>query len=140
MRRLSFCGSFLRGSGAAFLLLPDLIQNKSQAGDRCQESAEHGSHQGILAGQFAETAELLSRQDAAFDNATLDGQVQLVLLSKLANNASGCDGVAGGAGHSGSAVQNLREIVAAFLCSEISQSVLNNGVCDASRFGYQSFY
>ena len=96
MKELSFC-SFCCGS-AAILLLPDLIQNKSKAGDRSQESTEHLGNKSILAGQFAETVKLVCGQNAAFNNAALDGQGELVLLGVLAYDTSGSDGIACGAG------------------------------------------
>ena len=129
IKRLSFC--FCSRSGAV-LLHPDLIQDEGQAGDRCQEGTQDGCNQCILAGQLTEAVQLISRQHGALNDAALNGQgLQLVLLGELANDTSGGDGVAGGGSHSGSAVQNLREIIAAILCSEIGQGVLNNGVLDA---------
>ena len=86
MNELSFC---FCSRSAAFLLLPDLIQDESQAGDRCQEGTQDLSNQSVLAGQFAETTELGTGQNTTFNNATLDGQgLQLVLLGKLANDTS----------------------------------------------------
>ena len=67
MKRLSFCG----GCGA-FLLLPDLIQDASQAGDRSQECTENLSDQSILAGQLTEAIQLVSGQDGTFHDTTLD--------------------------------------------------------------------
>ena len=127
-----FCSSFGCGS-AAFLLDTNLIQDESQAGNGSQEGAEHLSNQSILAGQFAEAIQFSSGQDRTFHDAALDGQgLQLVLLGELANDTSGSDGIASGDSHSGSAVQNLREIVASILSCEIGQSVLNNGVLNTS--------
>ena len=65
--RLGFC---FCSRSAAFLLDTNLIQDESQAGDRCQEGTQDGCDQGVLAGQFAEAIQLISGQDAAFDNAT----------------------------------------------------------------------
>ena len=76
---LSFCGS------SAFFLLPDLIQDAGQAGDRSQESTQNLSNQSILAGQLAETIQRINGQDRAFHDAALDGQDVLVLLGKLAS-------------------------------------------------------
>ena len=74
-RNLRFRGS------AAFLLLPDLIQDAGKAGDRSQESTENLSNQSVLAGQFAEAVQLSGGQHGTLDNATLNGQsLQLVLL------------------------------------------------------------
>ena len=78
---LSFC-SFCRST--AILLNTDLIQYEGQAGDRCQEGTQNLSHESILAGQFTEAIELICRQDRAFYDTALDGQVKLVLLSELA--------------------------------------------------------
>ena len=103
---LSFCGS------SAFFLLPDLIQDAGQAGDRSQEGTQNGCNQSILAGQLTEAIELVSGQDRALHDAALDGQGVLVLLGKLADDTSRGDGVAGGGSHSGSTVQNLTKIVA----------------------------
>ena len=90
------------------------------------------SDQSVIAGQFAEAAELLAGQDRAIIQAALDGHSQLVLLGKLAHNTSGSDGIAGGAGHSGGAVENLIKVVAVFLGGEPGQSILNNSVIHAS--------
>ena len=126
--RLSFC---FCGRSGAVLLHPDLIQNEGQAGDRCQEGTQDRSDQSVLAGQLTEAVQLVSGQDRAFHDAALDGQGVLVLLGKLADDTSRGDGVAGGGSHSGGTVQNLREIIAAILCSEIGQGVLHDGVLDA---------
>ncbi len=120
--RLGFCGS------AAFLLDTNLIQDESQAGNGSQEGAKHLCHQSILAGQFTEAAELFTSQHGAFDNATLDGQGELVLLGELAYDTSRSNGVAGRDGHSGSAVEDLIEVVAVILGCETGQIVLNNGL------------
>ena len=126
-----FRGGFGSGS-AALLLLPDLIQDESQAGDRSQEGTQNLSDQSVLAGKLAESIELVGGQDGAFHDATLDGQgFELVLLDEFAYDAGRGDGVAGGGSHSGCTVQNLREIVAGILGREIGQGVLNDGVLDA---------
>ena len=130
-KRESSFRSFCSGS-AALLLLPDLIQDKSQAGDRSQEGTQNLSHQSILAGQLAETIQLVSGQHRAFHDTALDGQDVLVLLGELADDTSRGDGVAGGAGHGGGAVENLREVITGILSGKPGQSVLNNTVLDLS--------
>ena len=123
-RRRLFCSS-----GGAVLLHPDLIQDEGQAGDRCQESTQDRSNQSILAGQFAEAGQLLAGQDRAFHDAALDTQgLQLVLLGEFSDDTRGSDGVASGASHCSSTVQNLREIIAGILSGKIGQGVLNDGV------------
>ena len=125
---------FCFGSGSAAILLhTDLIQNECQRGDGGQEGTQDRCDQGVLAGQLAEAIQLLGGQNGAFNDAALDGQgLQLVLLGELADDASGGDGIASGNGHCGSTVQNLVEIVTNILGSETSQSVLDNGVLNAS--------
>ena len=106
--RLSLGGLF--GSGGAALGLADLIQNHGQAGDGGQEGTQDLGNEGILAGQFAESLQLVHRQDLAFNQAALDLDDVLVLLGKLADDAGRGDGVAGGAGQGSSAVQELIEL------------------------------
>ena len=83
-KRLGFC--FGSRSGAV-LLHPDLIQDEGQAGDRCQEGTQDRSDQGILAGQFAEAGQLSAGQNAAFDDATLNVQGELVLIFDCGNSS-----------------------------------------------------
>lgn len=86
---------------AAFLLLPNLIQDAGQAGNRRQESTENLSDQSGLAGQLTEAIELVDGQHGAFHDTALNGQDVLVLLGKLAYDTSGGNGVASGRSHSG---------------------------------------
>ena len=80
-----------------------------------------------------EALPLLDRQDGAFNEAALDFQNVLVLLGKLADDTSRSNGITRGGGEGSGAVEHLIELViAGFVGSETSQSVLNNGVFHAS--------
>ena len=130
---LGFCFGSVQ---AAILLHTDLIQNECQRGNGGQEGTQDRCDQGVLAGQFTEAVQLISRQDAAFNDTALDGQsLQLVLLGELANDTSRGDGIASGDGHCGSTVQNLVEVVTNILGSETSQGVLNGVKIDNVRDG-----
>ena len=73
-----------RSCGAAFLLLPDLIQDASQTGQGCQEGTQNLTDQSGLAGQLTELVQLIGGQGGTLNNTALDGQSDLVLLGELA--------------------------------------------------------
>lgn len=58
MDGLGFTGASSAGAGA-FLLNPDLVQNKSQAGNGSQEGTQNLGNEGVLAGQLTEGVQLL---------------------------------------------------------------------------------
>ena len=131
IRELSlFCRSFFCRSSAAGLLFPDLVQDKCQAGDRCEHGAENLGNQRILRGQFAKAVELFNAHHRAFNKAALDFQIlELVLLCKFAYDTRRGNGVARGAGHGSRAVEDIVErSVADLIGGEARQRVLHNGV------------
>ena len=125
--KLGFCSFFC--SSGAFLLLTDLVDNDSQGSNGCKESAENLSNEAVLGRKLTEALQLINTQDGTFNEAALDGQNLLVLFGKFADDASRCNGVAGGAGERSGAVEQLIKLVIAGLVGgETGESVLDNAV------------